>query len=331
MGPQSAGGGSMRNRNASMAGSGRRLAVGLAAAAVLAASANRPLLAAETAQKHFASPEAAADALAAAVAAKGNASLLEILGPKGKPIVDSGDPVADANARERFEQAWAEAHAIEKSGEARATLDVGSDRWPFPVPIVKEKSGWRFDTDAGDDEILARRIGRNERSAIQACLAYVDAQREYYVGDPDGDSLLQYARRFASTPGKHDGLYWETKEGEPPSPLGSVFAGARTEGYSLGSGKGEPYHGYHYRILTSQGSHAKGGAYDYLVGDALFGGFAMVAWPASWGASGVMTFLVNHDGVVFEKDLGPDTEKAVGAIQRFDPDPTWKAVPDDEE
>ena len=319
----------MRDRNASIAVGLHRLAVGLAVAAAVAAGGSRPLFAAETRQKHFATPEAAADALAAAVAAKGNAALIEILGPKGKPIVDSGDPVADASARERFEQAYAESHSIEKSGEEHATLDVGGDRWPFPVPMLKEAAGWRFDTDAGDHEILARRIGRNELATIQTCLAYVDAQREYYLLDPDGDSLLQSARRFASKPGKHDGLSWETKEGEPPSPLGPVFAGAKKEGYALGSGKGEPYHGYHYRILTSQGSHAKGGAYDYLVGDALFGGFAMVAWPASWGASGVMTFLVNHDGVVFEKDLGPDTEKTAAAIQRFDPDPTWKAVPDD--
>ena len=277
-------------------------------------------------QKHYPTPEAAADALAAAIAAQGNAALLEVLGPKAKPIIDSGDPVADANARKRFEEAWAAAHAIQAEGDAKATLDVGSDRWPFPVPIVKEASGWRFDTDAGDDEILARRIGRNERSAIQVCLAYVDAQREYYEADPDKDGLLHYASRIASTPGRRDGLYWPTKEGEPPSPLGPEFAAAKQEGYA--PGKGEPYHGYRYRILTSQGPHAKGGAYDYVAKKELFGGFALVAWPATWGTSGVMTFLVNQDGVVFEKDLGPDTAKAVAKIKSFDPDPSWKAVPE---
>ena len=334
----------MLYRKARFVGALRRCGIALAAAA-FAASASAPARAADTqkpaqkttqktaqkaapkaTQKTYATPEAAADALAAAISAEGNAALLEVLGPKAKPIVDSGDPVADANARKRFEEAWAQAHAIETEGDAKATLDVGSDRWPFPVPIVKEPSGWRFDTDAGDDEILARRIGRNERGAIQACLAYVDAQDDYYRMDPDKDGLLHYASRIASTPGKRDGLYYPTKEGEPESPLGPLFVGAKQEGYA--PGKGEPYHGYRYRILTSQGPHAKGGAYDYVARKQLFGGFALVAWPATWGSSGVMTFLVNQDGVVFEKDLGPDTAKAVAKIKSFDPDPSWKAVPE---
>jgi len=310
---------------------GGRAALALVGAALATVLAAPPSRAATPAQKTFPTAEAAADALAAAIAAPGNQALIAILGPKGKPIVDSGDPVADANARKRFGDAWAELHEIDVSGEARATLDVGEDRWPFPVPIVKEANGWRFDTDAGDDEILARRIGRNERSAIQACLAYVDAQHDYYQMDPDHDGLLHYASRFGSTPGKRDGLSYETKEGELPSPLGPLFAQAKTEGYALGTGKGEPYHGYRFRILTSQGAHAKGGAYDYVAKGELVGGFALVAWPATWGVSGVMSFLVNHDGVVYQKDLGPDTGKAVAEIKRFDPDEKWQLVPADDQ
>ena len=321
----------MQQRHSKTARARLRGACALAAFAALAVGA-APAGTATTAQKHFATPEAAVQALVGALAAQeaqGTAELIAILGPKGKPIIDSGDPVADANARERFGEAYAQFHVIQASGDDRAMLDIGDDRWPFPVPIVKDASGWRFDTDAGDDEILSRRIGRNERGAIQSCLAYVDAQGDYYRMDPDKDSLLHYANRLASTPGKRDGLYYETKEGEAPSPLGPLFASAKTEGYAL-SGKGDPYHGYHYRILTSQGPHAKGGAYDYVVHGELFGGFALVAWPATWGASGVMTFLVNQDGVVYEKDLGPNTEKAVAKIRTFDPDSSWKVVSDDE-
>ena len=322
----------MRERNSSRAAGLLRLAAGLALAAVAApgAASAAPAKPAKPAQEHFATAEAAADALAAAIAAPGNAPLLAILGPKAKPIVDSGDAVADANARKRFGEGWAAFHVVNMEGDSRAVLDIGDDRWPFPIPIVKEAAGWRFDTDAGDDEILARRIGRNERSAMQACLAYVDAQQDYYRMDPDKDGLLHYANRVASTPGKRDGLYYETKEGEAESPLGPLFAAAKGEGYKPGSTKGIPYHGYRYRILTSQGPHAKGGAYDYVAKGQLVGGFALVAWPATWGVSGVMTFLVNHEGVIYEKDLGPDTDKAVAKIKRFDPDDSWKIVPADE-
>jgi len=323
----------MRERNSSRAAGLLRLAAGLALAAVAGPGAVSPASAktAAPAQQHFATPEAAADALAAAIAAPGNAPLLAILGPKGKPIIDSGDAVADANARKRFGEGWAAFHVVNMEGDARAVLDIGDDRWPFPIPIVKEAAGWRFDTDAGDDEILARRIGRNERSAMQACLAYVDAQHDYYRMDPDKDGLLHYANRFGSAQGKRDGLYYATKEGEEESPLGPLFAQAKGEGYQLGSDKGGvPYHGYRYRILTSQGPHAKGGAYDYVAKGQLVGGFALVAWPATWGSSGVMTFLVNHDGVIYEKDLGPHTAEAVAKIKRFDPDESWKVVPEDE-
>jgi hypothetical protein len=192
---------------------------------------------------------------------------------------------------------------------------VGKDNWPLPIPIVKDGAGWRFDTLAAKAEILNRRIGRNELSAIQAVQAYVDAQREYYLRNPQNDKLLHYAQRIISTQGKRDGLYYPTKSGEPPSPLGALFAGGRT------------YHGYRYRILKQQGPDAPGGAYDYVAQGKMIGGFALVAYPASYGSSGVMTFLINHDGVVYEKDLGPDTAQSVQEITRFNPDKSWKQQP----
>lgn len=204
-------------------------------------------------------------------------------------------------------------------------LSIGKDAWPFPVPLVKDAAGWRFDAKAGRDEILNRRIGRNELSVIQVLQAYVDAQREYYLRNPQNDRLLQYAQRIASTPGKRDGLYFPTKAGEKASPLGPLVVSARAAGYKKGEG-GKPvaYHGYHYRILRGQGPDAKGGAYDYVANGRMIGGFGLIAWPASYENSGVMTFIVSHDGVVYEKDLGPDTAAAVQKITRFNPDKSWK-------
>ena len=212
-----------------------------------------------------------------------------------------------------------------KGEDGDTVLQVGADDWPFPIPLVKSDGGWRFDTAAGKDEILDRRIGANELSAIQACLAYVDAQREYYQRNPDHASLLHYAQKLASTPGKRDGLYCDTKPGEEESPLGTHFARAWANGYAA-PGKGAPYHGYYFRLLTAQGPDAAGGAYDYLAHGELIGGFALVGYPAKWDNSGVMTFPVNHDGVVFENDLGPDTAAAAKAIKTFNPDDTWKRV-----
>ncbi len=283
-------------------------------------------------QQHFASPEAAVQALIAAAKTGEPKALLPILGPEAKPIVDSGDPVADRDALADFVKGYEEANTLEKTSETQVTLATGKDAWPLPIPIVKDDAGWRFDTEAGDDEILARRIGRNELSTIQVCLAFVDAQREYYDRDPEKSGLLHYASRVASSPGKRDGLYFPTQDGEDPSPLGELFAKARAEGYRKGEkGKPMPYHGYIFRLLDGQGPHATGGAYSYLANGKLLGGFALVAAPASYGNSGVMTFLVNHDGVVFEKDLGPNTAALASAIKLFDPDETWKRVPDPEE
>ncbi len=246
--------------------------------------------------------------------------MLDVLGPGSGKIVQSGDAVADKASRERFLRAYNEANRLDKSGDAKAVLSVGKDSWPFPIPIVKDAAGWRFDARQGQEEILNRRIGRNELSAVQAMLAYVDAQREYYLRNPQGDKLLHYAQKFASAPGKRDGLYFPTQAGEKPSPLGPLFASAKAEGYTKGdSSLPVPYHGYRYRILRGQGADAPGGAYEYIAQGRMIGGFALVAWPASYGNSGVMTFIVNHGGVVYEKDLGPDTAAAVQKITTIQP------------
>jgi len=204
---------------------------------------------------------------------------------------------------------------------------IGKDDWPFPIPLVKKGDSWFFDTEKGREEVLNRRIGQNELSTIQTMLAIVDAQREYAVKDLDGDGVPEYARKFMSDPGKKNGLYWETKEGEELSPLGPAAAQAREEGYKKSGNKPIPFHGYYYRILESQGKNAAGGAYDYVVKGKMIGGFAVVAYPAKYGNSGVMTFLVNHDGVVYQKDLGKITAKTANAMKKFDPDSTWKKVP----
>jgi hypothetical protein len=284
--------------------------------------------AASPAQKSFATPEEAAAALVAAAKANDTKALLDILGPEAKPLVTSGDPVGDERARERFVQSYDEAHVLVPGANDTMVLQTGKDQWPLPIPLRKTDAGWRFDTAAGKDEMLTRRIGANELATIQTCLAYVDAQREYYDRNPQAGASSQYAQRVASSKGKRDGLYWETNDDEPPSPLGELFASARGEGYTPGQGKPSPYHGYVYRILKAQGPHAPGGAYDYVVRGKMIGGFALVAYPAEYGSSGVMTFVVNHDGVVYEKDLGPDTEKLAQAMKTFDPDDTWTKAGD---
>jgi len=281
--------------------------------------------AAPATQTHFPSPEAAIAALVQAVRTGDTATMLSVLGPEARTLISSGDAVADRQSRERFIRAYDEAHRLAQVGPGKLVLTVGRDEWPMPIPLVQDASGWWFDTSQGREEILNRRIGRNELNAVQVCLAYVDAQREYYVRDPDGDALLQYAQRFRSAPGKRDGLYWNTQPDEPPSPLGLLVARAEAEGYPVKRPAGPriPYWGYYYRIVKAQGAHAPGGAYDYVVRGHMIGGFALVAYPAEYGASGVMTFLVNHDGVVYQKDLGPSTTTTARALTRFDPDSSW--------
>jgi hypothetical protein len=295
------------------------VAVAVAVAVAADAAAGAPK------QQTFASPDEAVKALMAAVKAHDEKTMLAVLGPGAKGVINSGDPVADRTGREKFAAACDETSKLELHGDAKAFLAVGKDAWPFPIPVVKSGNAWRFDAKLGAEELLNRRIGRNELSAIQAAQAYVDAQREYYLANPAKDKLLQYAQKFVSTKGKRDGLYYPTREGEPQSPLGERYAGAKAAGYKPGEGgKPVPYFGYHYRILTGQGPDAPGGAYSYLAHGKMIGGFALIAYPATYGNSGIMTFIVNQDGVVYEKDLGPNTAAAAQKITRFNPDKTWK-------
>jgi hypothetical protein len=251
--------------------------------------------------------------------------LLAIFGPGSESLISSGDKVNDRERREDFVRLYGEANRLEPAGDKKLIVHVGKNDWPFPIPIVQNGDNWHFDTKQGKEEILNRRIGENELGAIQTCLAIVDAQREYATRDRDGDHLLEYAQKFYSTKGKTDGLYWEVKPGEKPSPLGPLVAKAQGEGYMQGQ-KPAPYNGYFFRILTSQGKGAKGGAYSYLVKGNMVGGFAVVAYPATYAVSGVKTFIVNHEGVVYEKDLGPKTVKLAKSMKVFDPDKTWEKV-----
>jgi hypothetical protein len=296
----------------------------LAALAVAAVVLALPASAAAPKQRTYASPEAAsADLLAAARSGK-SASFQAVFGPEAKHL-GSGDPVLAKTERERFILAYTEKHALRMDGAGRAMLVLGNNEWPFPVPLVKAGKTWRFDTAAGKEEIINRRVGRNELYAIQALMAVVDAQRDYASVDRDGDGVRAYAPKFASTPGKNDGLYWATKAGEPASPLGPLVASAVAEGYEHAGKRGKPipYWGYYYRILTAQGEAAKGGAYSYLAGEQMIGGFAVLAYPAEYGVSGVKTFMVSHDGIVFEKDLGADSARQALSISRFNPDSGW--------
>ena len=277
-------------------------------------------------QQTFASPDEAAKALVAAARGTENKALLSVLGSGAKSLIVSGDAVADKERRARFVASYDEANKLEQAGDAKVILTTGKDGWPFPIPLVKDVAGWRFDTTAGKDEIINRRIGSNELSTIQSMLAYVDAQRDYYRINPQQDKLQGYAQKLVSSKGKRDGLYYPTKAGETLSPLGPLFDAAKAEGYGGADKKSTAYHGYHYRILKGQGKDAAGGAYDYMAKGKMIGGFALIAWPASYRNSGVMTFIVNHDGVVYEKDLGPDTAAAAGKITRFNPDSGWKKL-----
>ena len=280
-------------------------------------------------QRAFATPDEAARALVEAARAKNPGDLLAVVGPGAGAWLFSGDRDADANDWARFVAAYDEKRALEAKGDRLAVLQVGPDDWPFPAPLVKRGATWSFDASAGREEILNRRVGRNELDAVQTILAIVDAQREYAATDADGNGFADYARRFRSTPGRKDGLYWPTQAGEAESPLGPLVAVAAREGYGKQADAAKPsaYHGYYYKILESQGAHAHGGAYDYRVGDKLLGGFAVVAWPATYGVSGVTTFLVNHEGVVYEKDIGAGTPTLAPSITHFDPDSTWRKTP----
>ena len=283
--------------------------------------------AATAAQKSFASPEAGITALVEAVKANDQAMLREILGPHGKKLISSGDTVADQQSREAFIKAYSEANKLVSDSDRQAVLVIGQDEWPMPIPLVKSPAGWRFDTPQGEKEILTRRIGRNELAAIQVCLAIVDAAQEYTALDVDADGIPEYAPRFVSTPGKRDGLYWQTKADEPLSPLGPLLAAATREGYThFVSRPLAPYHGYYYRILTKQGKDAPGGAHDYLFKGHMIGGFAVIAYPARYGVSGIMSFMVNQDEVVYEQNLGKNTTAIASKMTTFNPDASWRQV-----
>ena len=304
------------------------IAAGLSTAALAADAAPSGRPSARIAQLSFASPEAGAQALQEAMKSNDWKRIYAVLGPGSGKLIYTGDKVTDTSTRTTFVAAYEKSAKFDRDGDAKATLLLGENDYPFPFPLIKVASGWSFDSRAGAEEIVNRRVGENELAAIQVCLAYVDAQREYATKDRDSNGLLEYAQRMVSTPGKRDGLYWPTKDGEPPSPFGPVATRAAGEGYGIESGVPQSYHGYHYRILTAQGQFAQGGAYEYRVKGMMIGGFALIASPARWGVSGVMTFICNHDGVVFEKNLGRDTLAQAKAITRFDPDPTWvKATP----
>ena len=297
----------------------------IAIAAQPAPATQKPVAQKAVTQKVFATPEEAAMALVEAIRKHDKKLLLAVLGPSSSSWLSSGDKVADQHDKEKFLAAYDRKNSISKPDENKATLLVGEDDWPFPAPIVRKGKGWVFDAVAGREELINRRVGRNELDTIQTLLAVVDAQREYAAGDPDGNGYHDYARRFISHKGKKDGLYWPVNAGEPLSPLGPLVGEAAREGYGKKTSGGKPaaYHGYRYRLLTAQGKDAPGGAYSYLVNGKMIGGFAIVAYPAKYGVSGIMTFLVNHDGVVYQKDLGKATESVALGMHSFNPGKGW--------
>lgn len=297
------------------------------------------LLCAAGQQTLFPTPDDAVKALVTATEAKDQGALAAIFGPDREKLL-SGDPVEDANALSRFATSLRKSVKLNRVDDAKFTLLVGEDDFPFPIPLVKEGSQWRFDTAAGLDEVLSRRIGQNELSTIMTCRAYVIAQWEYFTQplDTSEDGLAVYAQRFISTPGKRDGLYWDVAEGEKPSPMGTLITEARAEGYSAGHRpaaaagdapaphRGMPYHGYFFRILKAQGEHAPGGKFSYVINGNMIAGYALLAYPEKWGASGVMSFIVNQQGRVYQKNLGADTAAIASAMTEYDPDPSWTLV-----
>ncbi|PWU14078.1 MAG: DUF2950 domain-containing protein [Verrucomicrobia bacterium] len=284
--------------------------------------------------RKFASPEQAIDALRLATTGCDTNALRELFGP-GALDVENPDRVQATNEWKTFSAALAEKTHLVHVSDSRIVLEVGTDFWPFPVPIVKQSGRWVFDTAAGKDELLSRRIGKNELATLPVMRAYVDAQREYASSDHNGDGVLQYAQRLVSSPGKEDGLYWPPDDATGRlSPLGPLVASAAAEGYVPVISEDEdeaergPFHGYLFKILTRQGKHAPGGKYNYVINGRMIGGFAMVAWPADYGSSGIMTFIVNQQGRVYQKDLGPKTSRLASHLKAYDPDPSWTLSPD---
>ena len=289
---------------------------------VLSSDRARPAQAPQ-AQRAFATPQQAADALIQAASNYDVTALLEIFGPDGKDFVSSADPVQDKNRAEEFAAKAREKQSVslDPKDKARAILVVGNDDWPFPVPIVQHHGKWYFDAQQGHNEILIRRIGANELDAIEICRGYVEAQQEYASEVHDGSGINQYAQKIFSTPGKHDGLYWQNTDGSPGGPIGEAIARAIEEGYSPSQPSG--YHGYYFKVLKGQGPAARLGQLDYVIEGVMIGGFALAAVPAQYRVTGVKTFMVSYDGVVYEKDLGPDSLSIFKSMERYNPDKTW--------
>jgi hypothetical protein len=282
---------------------------------IAAVAASLALAPSAFAQKAFPTPDAAAEALVDGIARNDPDAIKAVIGSDYEKYLPASN--TDPEDVTNFLEAWARGHAIVPAGNDKAFLGVGKNGWTLPIPIGKTPAGWRFDAKSAPEEMRIRRIGRNELAAIQVALAYTDAQKEYHQYDWNGDGVLEYAMRPLSTPGKRDGLYWASLSGEPESPLGAAFADAKV---------GQPYHGYRYKILTAQGVNAPGGAKNYLENGRMTKGFALVAWPAKFGDTGVMTFIVNQDGIVHQKSLGPNTDAAARAMKTYDPDPSWQKV-----
>jgi len=288
-----------------------------------------PIASAEeaAAQQVFPSPDAAAKALIAADKADDMKALSSILGPDADQVLSSGDPVADKNARDDFARRYDEMHRLEYDDQGRVILYIGAGNWPVPIPLAKKGGGWVFDTAAGKDELLYRRIGRNELFTIKVLEDLAEAQAEYASNAHDGEAAGLFAQRILSDTGKQNGLYWETAAGQPESPIGPLVASATAEGYKKDAGGNPiPFHGYYYKLLTRQGRNAPGGSKNYLFDDKMAKGFAFLAYPAEYRASGVMTFMINSNGVIVQKDLGPDTAKLANAIAEYNPDKTWQEV-----
>ena len=286
-----------------------------------------PMCAPAADEQTFAAPQDAVNALVAAAGNHDTNALHSIFGPAGHALM-SPDVVQATEEYKMFVQRLAEKVQLINNSDSNITLEIGADGWPFPIPLVKQDGQWFFDTAAGREEILARRVGMDETGAINVCDAYVEAQREYAGQDRLGDGVLAYAQFLRSTPGTRDGLFWPANQpDEELSPLGPLIAQARVEGYhraaKMMNDELAPYHGYYFKILTRQGKHAPGGKYNYIINGRMIAGFALVAWPAEWGGTGVMTFIVNQQGRVYQKNLGPKTAKTAKAMTTYDPDDTW--------
>jgi hypothetical protein len=290
--------------------------------ALLLGSWFAPAFAQQPGQRAFGSPNDAASAFFAAMQTQDDQLPLSILGPAGEEVLSSGDPVEDANARISFVVKYREMHRFVTEPDGTLTLVVGAENWPFPIPLVSNHGSWYFDTLAGRDEILFRRIGRNEIAAMDACKDLVEAQKEYFAR-PSGNLSKQFAQKLVSDDGRHNGLYWQNASNDFDSPISPLIAHAYGKGPNDQGGDRYPFNGYFFRILTSQGPHARGGAKNYVVNGKMTAGFAFVAYPAEYRSSGVMTFIVNESGVTYEKDLGPDTTKIAEAMTTYDPDSTW--------